>query len=468
MQFDKKVLVIGAGPSGLAATYDLAKRGISVICFEADKIVGGISRTVEYKGFRFDIGGHRFFTKIPSVNSLWYEILGNEFLTRPRLSRIFYRGKFFYYPLRPTNALLGLGIWRSIRIIISYLTAKIFPQNKIVTFEQWVINHFGAELYSIFFKTYTEKVWGIPCTEIQAQWAAQRIKGLSLWTVMVKALFKSTKVVKSLINEFQYPRLGPGQMYETMAAKAQNLGATISLKHRVQTIEHENRCIKALKVIDTAGTEEKINGTDFISTMPITELILHLNPQPPEEVCNAARGLRYRSLLTINLLINRREIYPDTWIYVHDPDVKMGRIQFFANWSPFMIPEGNYSSLGLEYFCWEGDELWSATDKELLELGKTEIKRLGIVNQEEIIDGFVIRMPKCYPVYDEKYEANLLKIQNYLSQFTNLQLCGRYGLFKYNNMDHSILTALYAVENILGAQHNIWSVNADDEYHEDK
>lgn len=468
MQRDKKVLVIGGGPAGLAATYDLAKRNIPVTCFEGDKMVGGISRTVEYKNFRFDVGGHRFFTKIPSVSKLWHEILGDDFLTRPRISRIFYGRKFFYYPLRPVNALSGLGLWQSIRIVVSYLRAKLFPGKEESTFAQWVTNRFGAELYSIFFKTYTEKVWGIPCTEIQAEWAAQRIKGLSLWTLISNTLFKSTNVVKTLINEFQYPRLGPGQMYETMAAKAQEIGACIKLRHRVLTIQHEANHIQSLQVANEQGVTNNVAGTDFISTMPITELILHLHPKPPEEVINAAQSLRYRSLLTVNLLLNRKEKLPDTWIYIHDPQIKMGRIQFFANWSPFMVPDENHSSVGLEYFCSEGDSLWSASEKDLLDLGKKEVEALGLVKQEEIIDGFIIKMAKCYPVYDRTFQKNLSIIQNYLIQFDNLQLCGRYGLFKYNNMDHSILTALYAVENILGAQHNVWTVNADDEYHEEK
>ena len=460
-------MVIGGGPAGLAATYDLATRKVPVTCFEADLVVGGISRTIEYNGFRFDVGGHRFFTKIKSVNDLWHEVLGDEFLTRPRLSRIFYNKKFFYYPLKPINALFGLGLIRAIRIMASYLKVRLFPLQEENNFEQWVTNRFGSVLYNIFFKTYTEKLWGIPCSAIQAEWAAQRIKGLSLWSAVINALFKGKNDIKTLINEFQYPRLGPGQMYETMADKAELLGATVKKQHRITAIEHDGARVSGLRVKDPVG-ENFEACTDCISTMPITELILHLQPEPPAEVVAAAKALTYRSLLTINLMLDQPTALPDTWIYVHEPSVKMGRIQCFANWSPFMVPDQNHSSFGLEYFCSEGDELWSMSDEDLLKLGKQEAAQLGLLDPDAVMDGFVIRMPKCYPVYDGAYKGNIDIVRDYLSRFSNLQLCGRYGLFKYNNMDHSILTAQYAVENVLGGHNDIWSVNADDEYHEER
>ncbi|MBT3484383.1 MAG: NAD(P)/FAD-dependent oxidoreductase [Desulfobacula sp.] len=462
----KKIIVIGAGPAGLAATYNSAKRKIEAICFEADNMVGGISRTVERNNFRFDIGGHRFFTKIKRVNNIWNEVLGEDFLLRPRLSRIFYNGTFFNYPLQASNALLGLGIFNSIGIGVSYLKSRLFPIHPEDNFEQWVSNRFGFKLYDTFFKTYTEKVWGLDCQQIRAEWAAQRIKGLSLWSAVINALFKNKTAIKTLINEFHYPRLGPGQMYETMAEKAVASGAKLYLNHCVKTLEHKNNRIFAVSV---TNMENKISvaGTDFVSTMPITRLITSLSPAPPEKVLNAAGALRYRALLTINLLIDEPQQLPDTWIYVHDPNVKMGRIQCFANWSPHMVPE-NKSSLGLEYFCWEGDEIWTMSDKDLIQLGKKEIKQLKLIDTDKIFDGFVVRMPKCYPIYDEHYVRHIETIKTYLKQFKNLQLCGRYGLFKYNNMDHSILTALYAVENILSANHNLWNVNADDDYHEEQ
>jgi protoporphyrinogen oxidase len=463
----KQVLVIGGGPAGLAATYTLARSRIPVVCFESDEVLGGISRTIEYKGFRFDVGGHRFFTKIPAVNNLWQEILGDEFLRRPRLSRIYYDGMFFYYPLRPIKAVFGLGPVRSAQILGSYIFAKIQPSVPEVNFEQWVSNRFGSRLYTIFFKTYTEKVWGIPCTEIRAEWAVQRIKGLSLWSAVVNALLKpKKKVIRSLIDEFRYPRLGPGQLYETMGRKAGVLGANIRRRHRVEKVLHNGRSISGL-VIDSAGTKLRELGTDYISTMPITELILNMDPTPPAAVVEAARALRYRSIITVNFLMKRKETLYDTWIYVHDPSIRMGRIQFFANWSPHMVPDEEHSSTGLEYFCQEGDGLWTASDKDLLSMGREELSRLNILDTDTIYDGFVVRMPKCYPVYNEGYPKNIDIIRGYLKSFDNLQLCGRYGLFRYNNMDHSILTGLYAAENVLGHYRDVWSVNADDEYHED-
>ncbi|RJQ70876.1 MAG: NAD(P)/FAD-dependent oxidoreductase [Desulfobacteraceae bacterium] len=466
MDSSKDVFVIGAGPAGLAATYSLRHKNIPVKCFETDRVVGGISRTVAYKGYRFDIGGHRFFTKIQAVNDLWREILGDDFLKRPRISRIYYNGKFFYYPLQAMNAFFGLGPLGAIRVFSSYLKARIQPHPNEITFEHWVSNRFGAELYNTFFKTYTEKVWGIPCSEIQAEWAAQRIKGLSLYSAIMNALFKPKRVIKTLIDEFEYPRLGPGQMYEAMAEKAARNGATFCMEHKINEIHHVDERIKGVTWVNKDQSHFE-PATHFISTMPITSLISSLSPEPPCDVINAARSLKYRSLLTVNLLIDQPEFLPDTWIYVHDPAVRMGRIQCFANWSPYMVPNENSSSRGLEYFCWEGGQLWSRSDDDLIELGKQELSKLGLVDPQNIIDGFVIRMAKCYPVYDSDYKKHLSVIKDYLSRFRNLYLCGRYGLFKYNNMDHSIVTALMAAENVLGAQHDVWSVNADDDYQEE-
>ncbi len=465
MKEKKQIIVIGGGPSGLTAAYTFCKKNVPVVCYEADSLVGGISRTVNYKGYRFDIGGHRFFTKIPEVNALWEEILGDDFLLRPRLSRIYYNKTFFDYPLKAKNSLFGLGLLNSFLIGMSYIKSSLFPVKPEETFEQWVSNRFGARLYKIFFKTYTEKVWGIPCTEIRAEWAAQRIQGLSLLSAVLSALFKPKKVIKSLIEEFRYPRLGPGQMYEAMAERITDIGGNVALEHRVTKVYHDKKRIISVLVESSKGKGEH-KGTDFISTMPITQLILSLRPKPPEEVITAAKSLRYRALLTVNLLLDQPQLLPDTWIYIHDASVKMGRIQFFANWSPDMVPDKQHSSVGLEYFCWEGDELWTMENDDLLALGIAELDNLGLVPKNKVLDGFVIRMPKCYPVYDKNYKKNIAIIRSYLTGFANLQLCGRYGLFKYNNMDHSILTALYAVENVFGAEHDVWSVNADDEYHE--
>lgn len=467
MTASKEVFVIGAGPAGVAATYDLARRKIPVTCLEAAGRVGGISGTIEHKGFRFDIGGHRFYSKIPAVTSLWKEILGKDFLRRPRLSRIYYDGEFFNYPLQPGNVLQGLGVACAVKILASYVRSRLFPLHEEKNFEQWVTNRFGAELYTIFFKPYTEKVWGMPCSEIGAEWAAQRIRGLSLWTAALNALLKQPTTVKTLIDEFHYPRLGPGQMYETMAKKAAVLGARVLLAHRVVGVEHRDGRICAVH-LQHNGLRKRAAATDFISTMPITELVLAMQPQAPTQVVEAARALRYRSLVTVNLMLQRPQNIPDTWIYIHDPKLKTGRVQFFANWSPAMVPDANHSSLALEYFCCEGDGFWSKSEDELRQLAIEEAAVLGLVEIDEVLDALVIKMGKCYPVYDKDYQGHVATIREYLAGFSNLQPCGRYGLFKYNNMDHSIFTALCAVENILGAEHDLWSINADEQYCEEE
>jgi len=463
----RRIVILGCGPAGLAAGYELVQRGEKVVCLEKDNMVGGISRTVCHKGFRFDIGGHRFFTKIPRVDKLWHEILAEEFLKRARLSRIYYNNKFFNYPLKPTNALAGLGFVNSIEILASFLASKIKPYPQENTFEQWVSNRFGKKLYRIFFKTYTEKVWGIPCDQIAAEWAAQRIKGLSLASAIKTAMFgDKQKKIKTLIKKFDYPRLGPGQMYEAMAERIKQMGGVVLLKHEAKKLRAANGKIIAVEAADAQGNMSIIEGTDFLSSMPVNELALAISPMGPESVATAAGKFTYRSLLTVNLMMNRKETFPDTWIYIHSPEVKVGRIQCFKNWSPFMVPDENSSSLGLEYFCTEGDELWNSTDSDLIELAKKEIKKLGIADPASVFDAFVLRMPKTYPVYFMDYKQYLEVIKKYLAGFGNLQCIGRNGMFKYNNMDHSISSALLAVENIFGANNNLWAVNTEEEYHE--
>jgi protoporphyrinogen oxidase len=464
----EKTIVVGAGPAGLAATYSLAQKGEQVICLELDKVVGGISRTVEHNGFRFDIGGHRFFTKINRVNDLWKEILGDDFLRRPRLSRMYYNHRFFNYPIKPLNAIIGLGFLNSLFIFGSFIASKIRPYPKELTFEQWVSNRFGKRLYQIFFKTYTEKVWGIPCSEIQAEWAAQRIKGLSLATALKTALFgDKQKKIKTLIQEFNYPRLGPGQMYETMAAKAKQTGAELLLEHKVIKWNSNGGRIVSVTAVDAKGAEHVFEGENFISSVPICELAKSIQPQADSDVIKAASNLKYRSLITVNLMMNRKECFPDTWIYIHSPEVRMGRIQCFKNWSPYMVPNENQSSLGLEYFCNSGDEMWNTKDEDLIKLGKAEIAQLGLADPADVFDAFVIRMPNTYPVYSLDYCKNLEVVKAYICGFANLQCIGRNGLFKYNNMDHSIFSALLAVDNLFGAHNDIWSMNTKEEYHEE-
>lgn len=463
---DRKIVIMGGGPAGLAAGYELSKRGAEVVVLEKDNIVGGISRTVCRNGFRFDIGGHRFFTKIGRVNDLWHEVLGEDFLRRPRLSRIYYNKKFFNYPLKPMNALLGLGIFNSIGILASFAASKVRPYKNEDTFEEWVSNRFGKKLYRIFFKTYTEKVWGLPCSQIEAEWAAQRIKGLSLVSAIKAAFLGNTgKKIKTLIEEFDYPRFGPGQMYEAMASKIEGMGGKVLMETSVVGVKYQDGKVVSVEIEDKSGVRKIIEGTDFLSSVPITELVGMLEGADAG-VIEAAGRLSYRSLLTVNLMMNRAEEFKDTWMYIHSPEVKMGRVQCFKNWSPAMVPGEDVSSLGLEYFCSEGDELWESGDEELIELGKKEVDELSLADSSSVFDAFVIRTPKTYPVYSRNYNKNLSVLKEYVCGISNLQCIGRNGMFKYNNMDHSILSGLLAADNIFGAGNDLWAINTDEEYHE--
>ncbi len=466
---EKSVVIIGGGPAGLTAAYQLSKRGVPATVLEGDNIVGGISRTAKYKGYLFDIGGHRFFTKWDEVEAVWKEILGGKFLERPRLSRIYYRGKFFYYPLKPANALFGLGIFESFRIMASYLKSRVLPSPVEENLEQWVSNRFGQRLYEIFFKTYTEKVWGVPCTEIRAEWAAQRIKGLSLTTAIRNALFGQKRPrVKTLIDKFQYPERGPGQMWETLAERLEERGYPVRMQRQVVRICHDASRVTRLVTRGPHG-EESFTGTDFISSMPIRDLVQALDPPPPPEIQRAAASLRYRDFLIISLIINRSEVAPDNWIYIHEPGVKVGRIQIFKNWSPAMVPDPSKSCLGMEYFVFEGDEMWTCPDPKLIELAKQEVGKLGLVRPEDVEDGTVVRMPKAYPMYDAGWAEQVDAIRIWLQKtLPNLQLVGRNGMHKYNNQDHSMMTAMCAAKNICGEQHDLWAINTEADYHEEK
>ena len=470
MATNTKTLVIGAGPAGLTAAYELSKLGHQVEVFEADSIVGGISRTVKYKGNRFDIGGHRFFTKVEPVNELWHEILGDEFLTRPRLSRIFYNDKFFDYPLKPMNALMGLGPVEAVRIGLSYMHAALFPSQDERNFEQWVSNRFGKRLFEIFFKTYTEKVWGIPCSEIGADWAAQRIKNLNLTTAVKNALFSTRghngEVITTLIDQFQYPRYGPGQMWEACHRKLESSGVAVHLGTRIEQLVLIDGKIGAAIVRGPGGDTQEIQADYFIASMPLRDLVLGITPAAPPVVVESAKNLRYRDFLTVGLICNKEELFPDNWIYIHSGKVKMGRIQNFKNWSPYMVADPSKTSLGLEYFVQENDELWSASDDYLVELGTRESEILGLLNADDVEDGCVIRMPKAYPVYDSLFNQSLATLRTWLDGIPNLQSVGRNGQHRYNNQDHSMLTALYAAQNIDGANYDIWNVNVDQSYHE--
>jgi protoporphyrinogen oxidase len=468
---ESPVVIIGAGPAGLTAARELTRRGAAVDICEADTAIGGLARTVAYKGFRFDIGGHRFFTKSAVVMSIWRSILGPEFLRRGRLSRIYYRGHFFDYPLKPANVLIGLGATDSIRVLLSYVAARLRPVKPEVSFADWVTNRFGRRLYRIFFAAYTEKVWGMSPESIRAQWAAQRIKGLSLSSAVLHMLLPFrrgalTAKAKTLIHEFDYPRLGPGMMWEAMADQVTAAGARLRTGAPVVALEHDGSRITAVG-IDTAHGVERLPAGHVISTMPVRDLIQALRPAPPPAIAAAANQLKYRDFLTVALMLDVPHLFPDNWIYVHDTTVKVGRIQNFKNWSPDMVPNASQTCLGLEYFCFEGDGLWSMSDHDLITLAKTEIGKLGLANPALVIDGAVVRARKAYPVYDEGYAEALDTVRVYLDRFVNLQLVGRNGMHKYNNQDHSMLTAMLAVRNLYGEQHDLWAVNSDDTYHED-
>jgi len=468
----KDVVIIGAGPAGLTAAYELSKAGIRPTVLEKDSVVGGLSRTVCHKGYHFDVGGHRFFTKVKAVDDMWREVLKDgQFLRRQRLSRIFYNGRFFNYPLHTANVVFGLGIINSILVLLSYFRARMFPEKPEATFEQWVSNRFGKRLYRIFFKTYTEKVWGIPCNEIAAEWAAQRIKGLSLFTAVKDALIRGRvkqkgEIIKTLIDAFDYPALGPGMMWNTVLDLVQARGTKILLQTSVNRIFWSAGAVTGLE-IETRGEGRVIQGTHFISSMPMRELVQKLDPAAPDEVLRAAEKLNYRDFLTIALIINKPQLFPDNWIYVHDPKVRVGRIQNFKNWSPQMVPDPSKTCLGLEYFCFEGDDLWAMDDAELVRLATKELSQLGLADEADILEGTVVRVPKAYPVYDSTYSEALWTVRRFLENIGNLYLVGRNGMHKYNNQDHSMLTAMLTVKNIFGANYDIWKVNVDQEFHEE-
>jgi protoporphyrinogen oxidase len=466
-------VIIGGGPAGLTAAYELSKLGATSTVLEADDQVGGLSRTVHYEGFRFDIGGHRFFSKVPLINATWREILGDEFLLRARMSRIFYDGKFFDYPLKPANALLNLGLIEAIRVGLSYARSHIAPERDERSFEAWVTNRFGSRLYEIFFKTYTEKVWGMPCSEISADWAAQRIKNLSLIEAVRAAWIGSGRngegeVITTLIEQFHYPRLGPGMMWDRCAELLDERGVPTLRGLTVERVRHEAGRVVAVVARDPRGQLTEVPASHCISSMPVRELIRALDPAPPDVVLQAANALRYRDYLTAVLILGKAEVFLDNWIYIHSPEVKLGRIQNYKNWSPEMVPDSSKTSLGLEYFLWEHDEEWDWPDERLIELGTRECARIGLVDPRDVEDGTVVRMRKAYPIYDHAYVEHLATIRAWLAGIGNLELIGRNGQHRYNNQDHSMLTGIYAARNlVLGSEYDVWSVNVEAEYHEE-
>ena len=467
-----QVVVIGAGPAGLTAAYQLGKAGVASTVLEADRVVGGLSRTVERDGWRFDIGGHRFFTKVRAVEQLWHEILPDEdFLVRRRLSRIYYRGRFFDYPLRAGNALRNLGPLEAVRCLLSYVWTRVRPPRDQTTFEGWTAARFGWRLYRIFFKTYTEKVWGVPADELQADWAAQRIKNLSLGKAIVNAVLpkRNQTEVTSLIEEFQYPRLGPGMMWERCAERANALGATIHLGTPVSRVHHTDGRAVSVSYTDADGGTAVVDATAVISSMPLPSLVLAMDPPPPEAVRAAARSIRHRDFLTVALVVPEEHGFPDNWIYVHSPSVRMGRVQNFGAWSPELVKDGR-TCLGLEYFVDEGDDLWVRSDDELVAFGIGELAVLGLARPDHVETGYVVRVPKAYPIYDEGYERAVEILRGWLrAHAANVHPIGRNGMHRYNNQDHSMYTAMLTVDNIVsGTDHDVWSVNVEAEYHEEE
>ncbi len=473
---ERHVVIMGAGPAGLTAAWELTSNGVDVEVHEADpEFVGGIARTASYKGFRFDIGGHRFFTKADEVRKIWHEILDpSDWLSVPRMSRIYYNGKYFAYPLKAFDALQKLGVINAALCVLSYLKAKAFPRKDERSFEDWIVNRFGYRLYRIFFKTYTEKVWGMPCSEISADWAAQRIKGLSLVEAIRNAFNTGSKrnkqgeVIKTLIDEFEYPRYGPGMMWERATEQIRERGSQVTLDSRVASIRHGGGQVKEVVLTSGSGAETVAGGTDYISTLPIRELVEMMDPSAPDHVRAAANALRYRDYLTVVLVVDRSDVFPDNWIYIHDPSVQLGRVQNYKNWSPFMVPDLAQSALGLEYFCTEGDGLWETPEDQLIALGTRELTQIGLAPADDVVDGTVVRMRKAYPVYDDDYKENVAIVRAWLDEaVTNLQLVGRNGMHKYNNQDHSMMAALLAARNLLGESWDPWKVNTDAEYHEE-
>ncbi|MDE2170358.1 MAG: NAD(P)/FAD-dependent oxidoreductase [Sphingomonadales bacterium] len=471
------VAIIGAGPAGLTAGYLLTKAGYSVAILEKDeRYVGGISRTVEHEGYRFDIGGHRFFSKSQAVVDLWNEILPDDFIQRPRMSRIYYEGRFYSYPLRAFEALRNLGLWRSALCMASFAMAQIFPRKSVRSFEDWTVNQFGQKLYSIFFKTYTEKVWGMPCNEMSADWAAQRIKGLSLGKAVLDGLKRSLGLnrkpndgmaTKTLLESFRYPRLGPGMMWEEAACKIVATGhGEILMGHSLKQLSQDAAGDWRVTASHARG-EVVIEATHVISSAPMRELASRIHPLPVS--LPQAMELKYRDFLTVALKIRSDDLFPDNWIYIHDSKVKVGRIQNFRSWSPEMVPDADVACVGLEYFCFEGDGLWSMSDEDLIALATREMQVLGLVRPEQVVGGAVVRQEKAYPVYDETYAANVAQMRADLeARFPTLHLVGRNGMHRYNNQDHAMMTAMLTVENIEAGyrRYDIWCVNEDAEYHE--
>ncbi len=458
--------ILGGGPAGLTAAYTIGRRGRPGAVFEADGAVGGLAKTIQFNGYRFDLGGHRFFTKLGPVQRLWDEMLNGDLLTRPRLSRIYYSGKYFSYPITAKDVVGRLGLFESTRCALSYVWAARRRKRDAQTFEDWVTTRFGRRLYDAFFRSYTEKVWGIPGSEIRSLWAAQRIKNLSLGKVILSILGLRREHITTLIEEFRYPRLGPGQMWEAFARRAEETGIAIHLNHRCVALKHAEGRVRSVVVRQDRDVHEHAVDS-VISSIPLSDLVLSLDPPPPPDVAEAAKKLRYRDLVLVALMTTEHEPFPDNWIYLHDPETRAGRVQNYGAWSPAMVKPGT-TCLGVEYFCFRGDDIWEMTDEQAVALATGELARIGLIDSGKVIDGAKVCVPRAYPMYDTNFEDAVTTLRTYLQGFQNLQTCGRNGLHRYNNQDHSMWTAMLAALNIVdGASHDVWSVNTEAEYLEE-
>jgi protoporphyrinogen oxidase len=466
----RRLVIIGGGPSGMAAALEAVRNGARPVVLERLDRVGGLARTLEHGGNRFDIGPHRFFTLNPEIKQLFIEICGDDLIRVPRLTRIYYKGIFFNYPLTPLNALFGLGLSASGAVLASYAGARLRRALKSAapqSFEEWIIDRFGRRLYRTFFKTYTEKVWGIPCTRIGADWAEQRIKGLSLTAAIRNALFRSKKkTIKTLVDEFMYPRLGAGQLYEKMRHIVSRDGGEVRTETIVTRVRRNAFRVVAVDCLGKDGSRSSENADFYLSSAPLTELVTQLDPPAPPEVLAAAQSLRYRNHVGVNLVVKGAAPFADNWIYVHSPDVKMARISDYRNFSAGMAASADSHPMTVEYFCFPGDEIWTSTDAELVERAVAELSTMGI-DAAPGGDAFVVRSEKAYPVIERGFQEKIETIKSYLDQFENLLPIGRSGMFKYNNQDHAMATGLYATRTALGiGRFDPWRVNIDGVYHE--
>ena len=461
---DPSFLIIGAGPAGLAAAHEGCTHQQRSLVLESENQVGGLSKTIFHKGYGFDVGGHRFFTRIQEVNDLWKDVLPEDFLQRSRLSRIYYRGRFFRYPLHLGDAMFGLGIWQGVEVFLSFVRARLSSNRNEVSFEDWVSNRFGKSLFRVFFKSYTEKVWGVNCGQLSADWAAQRIRDLNLSRAVLNAfgLYRGERS-HTLAEKFDYPRRGPGQMYEAMARRVAQQGSQVLTGQKVVKVRHENGRIVAVAATGPDGPTE-FSGERFISSMPVDDLIACMDPAPPKQVLDAAANLRYRGIITANLIIDKPNISDDNWIYLHAAEIRAGRMQLYKNWSPDLVPNDTHSSLGLEYFTSSQDDLWTLSDEQVIDVAVEDLQKLGFATSSDVVEGLAVRYDKAYPVYDVGYETRVNTIREYLAGFANLICVGRAGLFRYNNMDHSVYTGMLAVRRFNGSDDDPWDVNLENQF----